>query len=957
LGDARAIETGEAAGERQALFGPYVLAPEQRLLTRQGVPLAVGARALEILIALVGEHGRVLTHRQLIERAWAGLTVEESNLRVAVSGLRKALRDGEEGARYIENVVGRGYCFVAPVRWLNLGSEQAPPAALPPPAQSLSTRLPLPAARVIGREDVVDRLVAAMGERSLISLVGAGGLGKTTVAALVAQALRARAAVEPVFVDLSAADDEAGLVKAVAAALGLDGPGRELEATVLTALASHRLLLVLDCCEHLVEAAAAFCDRLTRRLDAYRVLVTSREALRVEAETVHLLEPLAFPSADDAGAPREPLGYSAVQLFVERAEVSGRRGPWTDAETRLAGDICRRLDGVALAIELVASRVGALGLKGVADLLDESLGLQWPGRRDAAPRHQTLQALLDWSHDLLGERDRRVLRRLALFTGPFTLKDAHAVAGDAGDDALDVANALTSLVDKSLVWTSHGGAGPVQFRLLDTTRAYALAKLTRSGEAEVIAERHATQVLARLTDGGGPGASLFQRRAPSTPPAIGDVLAALRWAEGARPDDLFSNLAVGAAPLLLSRAQLEECESWCVRALNRLAEARRGGSEELRLLEAVAIARMFGRGNHDAVRETIERGLALAERLGARSDQVQLLAGQHIFLTRLGEFSAALDCGRQCAELCDPARDPGGAALAQWMLGTSLHLVSDQRLAQQAIDRGFAYWAGADADGADVFGYDHKVRAMIVLCRALWLRGERARSIEVCEAAVAEAERGGRPVSLCIALIYTATVALWDEDWETAEGLVTRLVEHSARHGIGPYHGVGLALAGELDIGRGRYAEGVEGLGQALERLDREAHRILSPAFSGTLALGLHALGDQAKARRRILSALEDARAIGQHYDLPRLYLIASEVLASDGEEVGRGYVMQALEAARAGSALSLELAAATALLARDAQEATRGEAREGVRHLLSKMPDQDGPLARRAAVMLSAVV
>lgn len=955
MGDARAIDSGEAAGTRQALFGPYMLAPEQRLLTRQGVPVAVGARALEVLIALVSEHGRVLTHRQLIERAWAGLTVEESNLRVAVSGLRKTLREGEEGARYIENVVGRGYCFVAPVRWLDLASEEPPPSVAPPPAHSLSTRLPLPAARVIGRDVVVDCLVAAMGERCLTSLVGAGGLGKTTVAALVAQALKARAAIEPVFVDLSAADDEASLVKTVAAALGLDGSGRELEETVLTALASHRLLLVLDGCEHLVEAVAAFCDRLTRRLDAYLILVTSREALRVEAETVHLLEPLAFPPADDAAVARQPLSYSAVQLFIERAEVSGRRGPWTDEETRLAGDICRRLDGVALAIELVASRVGALGLKGVADLLDESLGLQWPGRRDAAPRHQTLQALLDWSHDLLGERDRRVLRRLAVFTGPFSLKDAHAVAGDVGDDALEVANALTSLVDKSLIWTSHGGVGPVQFRLLDTTRAYALAKLTRSGEAEITAERHALQMLARLADGARPGASLFQKYAPSAAPAIGDVLAALRWAQVARPQDLFPSLAVGAAPLLLSRAQLEECETWCLRALNGLTEARRGGVDELRLLEAVAIARMFGRGNHDAVRETIERGLALAERLGARADQVQLLAGQHIFLTRIGEFSAALDCGRQCAELCDPVRDPGGAALAQWMLGTSLHLVSDQRLAQEAIDRGFAYWAGADADGADVFGYDHKVRALIVLCRALWLRGERARSIEVCEAAVAEAERGGRPVSLCIALIYTATVALWDEDWETAERLISRLIEHAARHGIGPYHGVGLALAGELDIGRGRYAEGVEGLDLALERLDREAHRLLSPAFSGTLAWGLHALGDQAKARRRILAALEDAKAIGQHYDLPRLYLIASEVMAGDGEEVSRGHVLQALEAARAGSALSLELAAAMALLACGAPEAARGEARERVQQLLAAMPDQDGPLARRAADMVSA--
>uniref|UniRef100_B0SVQ0 Transcriptional regulator, winged helix family n=1 Tax=Caulobacter sp. (strain K31) TaxID=366602 RepID=B0SVQ0_CAUSK len=952
MGDARALSRGQACDESQAAFGPYLLAPGRRLLTRQGVPVAVGARALEILIALLSEHGRVLTHRQLVERAWAGLTVEESNLRVAVSGLRKTLGDGEGGARYIENVVGRGYCFVAPVRWLEAEPADASPSIVPAKLRGGSTRLPIPAARVIGRENVVEKLVAALGDRALVTVVGAGGLGKTTVAALVAQALKTRAGVEAVFVDLSATADEAALTKAVAVALGLDGPGRDLEEAILTCLANHRVLLVLDGCEHVVEAVAAFCDRLTRRLDLYRVLATSREALRVEAETVHLLEPLAFPSADGDPSLESQLGYSAVQLFVERAEVSGRRGPWTPVEARLAGDICRRLDGVALAIELVASRVGALGLAGVADLLDDSLGLQWPGRRDAAPRHQTLQALLDWSHDLLGERDRRVLRRLSLFTGLFTLRDAHAVAGEPGDDTLDVANALTSLVDKSLVWTSHGGVGPVQFRLLDTTRVYALAKLTRSQETDVIAERHAGQVLARLTaDEVSDNASLFQRGAPLASATVGDVLSALRWAQAARPRDLFVSLGVAAAPLLLSRAMLDECEAWCLRALTALPDERRGGLEELRLLEAVGVARMFGRGNHETVREIIDRGMALAQALGATTEQVHLLAGQHIFLTRIGDFSAALDCGRRCAELCDPVRDPSGAALAQWMLGTSMHLVGDQRLAQEAVERGFGYWAASDADGADFFGYDHKVRAMIVLCRVLWLRGERARSAEMAEAAVAEAKRGGRPVSLCIALIYTATVALWDENWDEAERLVARLIEHAARHGIGPYHGVGLALEGELDIGRGHLRQGVEALGRALERLDREAHRLLSPAFAGSLARGLHALGEGAKAQRRILAALDETKAVGDHYDLPRLYLIASEI-AGDDPRASKAYAIQALEAAHASSALSLELAAAMRLWALEGDSAATRQRLEGLWRLA---PDHDAPLARRAHALLCA--
>src|SRR6266481_7668305 len=279
------------------------------------------------------------------------------------------------------------------------------------------------------------------------------------------------------------------LVGAVASALGIMMQAQDPFLSLLAFLGDRRVLLLLDNCEHVIDAAAALAEPLVSEAPQAHILATSREALRVEGEHVHLLYPLDGPLNDVGLTAAEALTFPAVRLFMERAAASGNRSELSDADAPIVAGICRRLDGIALAIELAASRVSSHGIRGAAELLDNRFKLLWQGRRTALPRHQTLNAMLDWSYNLLREGDKLVLCRLSVFVGVFTLKAALSVAGTEANDA-EVAEAAASLVAKSLISTSTIGES-TYYRLLDTTQAYAAAKLAECGEVDNSARRHA----------------------------------------------------------------------------------------------------------------------------------------------------------------------------------------------------------------------------------------------------------------------------------------------------------------------------------------------------------------------------------------------------------------------------------------------------------------------------------
>jgi predicted ATPase/DNA-binding winged helix-turn-helix (wHTH) protein len=429
-------------------FGPFRLFAAERQLKKGDEPLQLGGRALDTLIALVERAGEVVTQRELISRVWPDVTVEEANLRVHIASLRKVLGDAREGARYIATVPGRGYCFVAPV---DLSASQASPSREAAVSDRLQRLLPPRLTRMIGRDDTIRTLSAQLMMCRFVSIVGPGGIGKTTVAISVAHTLLDGFNGAVFFVDLAALTDARLVPTAVASALGLmvqtQDPLRSLPAFI----GDKKILLVLDNCEHVIDFAATVAERVVGGAPQAHVLTTSREALRVEGEQVHLLYALDCPPEGGGLTAARALAYPAVELFMERAAVSGHGTVLADIDAPMVATVCRRLDGLALAIELAASRAGSLGIRGIAELLDNRFGLVWHGRRTAPPRHQALNAMLDWSYNLLSPHEKAVLSRLSVFVGDFTLEAARSVAADAETDEAIATEAIANLLAKSLI--------------------------------------------------------------------------------------------------------------------------------------------------------------------------------------------------------------------------------------------------------------------------------------------------------------------------------------------------------------------------------------------------------------------------------------------------------------------------------------------------------------------------
>ncbi|BBA44626.1 MULTISPECIES: ATP-binding protein [Burkholderia] len=454
---------------------------EQRDIRRQGASLRIGARALDILEVLHRASGSVVSKDDIMDAVWPGLIVEENRLQVHVATLRKALGTSRD---LIKTVPGRGYLLVA---CASPGPER-PPAADAPAAVPADAHASSPPAPLVGRDTEIAQIVEMLERTPVVTLVGAGGIGKTSLAVRVAHAVRSRSRERVLFVELARAGTRADMLIALAAELGLDTQRVPAIEDIGAAFAASRYLLVLDNAEHIVDLVASLVETLTSCAGSLRVLVTSREPLHISAEAVLRMSPLAVPG-DDA-RPDEIVRCSAVELFLERVRTAAPDCPVDEAGMRLIADICRRLDGLPLAIELAAARVATLGLAVVASRLDDRLNLLTGGLRSALPRHQTLRATFDWSYVLLDAGARALFRRMGCFIGPFTFDAAHAVATEPGTSAADMIAVLGELVAKSLVTVEFHGAY-ARYRLTESTRAYALEKLHNEGEFERIAARHA----------------------------------------------------------------------------------------------------------------------------------------------------------------------------------------------------------------------------------------------------------------------------------------------------------------------------------------------------------------------------------------------------------------------------------------------------------------------------------
>lgn len=894
-------------------FGPFRLSPTTREIERDGVPLELGDRALDILITLVQHPGEVVSHRDLIAHVWRDLVVSPGNLRVHMSALRKALGDGADGAHYIENVTGQGYCFVAPITRV---AADAPPVQVVEFPDAARKRLTLPPqlARMIGREQIVHTIGADLVAERFITIIGPGGMGKTTVAIAVAHAVVEEFSGAVCFVDIGAVADAKLVAPTIAASLGLSVQSADAVPTLLEYLRTLRTLLVIDNCEHVVDAIATLAETIFREAPDVHILATSREALRVEGEHAFWLPALACPLPQSSMKASDVRQFPAVQLFMERAAASGHRLDLNDETAPIVASICGRLDGIALAIELAAGRAGSHGIAATADLLNRNLGLDWHGRRTALPRHQTLRALLDWSYGLLPEAEQVALRKLSVFIGTFTVEAADAVIQGASS-----LNALDALVSKSLLSTLTGSDGSERYRLLETTRLYGLERLHESGEGASTARCHA-QYFAKLLDShhGGQIDLEYTGRAHALREHLGNVRAALEWCFAQNDNAVDATLAVAlaaaAAPVFFELSLLSEAYEWSAAGLAALDASTRGSRREMLLQSTFAISAMWLRGNNDEVLAAIARGLQLAHPLDEPSQRLRMLATRHLFLTRTADFRGALAAADEWDKAAKQVGDVSCLAIADLMHGVALHFKGDQAAARKHFDAGFAQ---AGARHLQLCGNDHRVRGLITLSRTFWVSGNPERAVETARQAVATAMRSGKPLDTCFALIFTAPVYLWCGHWDAAQQVLDQLVNHSHWQVLKPFHSTAAALQGVLLIGRGDTERGVAMILEVLPRMKDERQNVVRTSIACSLADGLTTVGQFEAALAVIRDARRDAAHSGEAVLLPELLRVQAQILlaASSANEARAVRLLhRSCRIARQQSARSWELRSAATL-------------------------------------------
>ena len=763
-------------------FGPYRIHPRQRLVLEAGRPLRLGRRAVEILLILLEQAGNVVSKQELIARVWPKSVVEDGNLRVHMAALRKALGDGQAGQRYIVTVAQRGYSFVAPlsIEPMSLPNDGAP--------SSQGHNLPLRRTRMIGRQALIDSLVQQLPERRFITLTGAGGIGKTTVALRVAELLIGHYRDGIRLLDLTPLSTPSMILPNLAALLDLTAVEHEPLATFARSLQERQLLLVIDNCEHLLDDIALISETLLRHAPKLHILATSREALRAEGEHVQRLDPLACPPA--TGNRAQALGYPALQLLVERAMSQQDSFELSEAELPLAIDICQRLDGIPLAIELVAAQIERFGLPGLLVQMEDNFRLLTRGRRSALPRHQTLRATLDWSFELLTACEQICLRRLAVFRGGFSLASAAAVIAGEQIAPTEVLGSITQLVAKSLL-NVEAGDDEMVYRLLDITRTYALEKLSVADELAITRERHAERCLALMNQAQDDWEITATQVWIDRYAALReDIRAALDWGLGDGGVHVLGiRLTVSAMPLWQELSLLREHGLYVGKALLRLGQSS-APSQRLHMALQLALG-SFSYHAQGGTPQTIEAftcARRLAEAGKDLAGQLRAVSGHMAVNLCCGNYREALDQSLHFDQL-GPQAEPLLALSAQRLRVLAQHFAGNQALAQHNAEQVIQRMAQSGHLNRFTHGfgvqYDQSVASLTILARILWLRGFPERAWRTASQALELALQINHGTSICYTLALAGVVIPhYNGDTATARDNLDLLLQQAQKHSV-----------------------------------------------------------------------------------------------------------------------------------------------------------------------------
>lgn len=895
-------------------FGPFILVPERQSLMRAQAPVRLGSRALAILAALVERPGELVSKAELVSRAWPDTFVEESNLKVNVAALRRALGDVPDDAEYIATVSGRGYRFVSPVRvsW---------PEDFPITAKAHGARthnLPISATRLVGRSDAVNAILCAFEVTRLLTIVGPGGIGKTRLALAVAEQLTAAYDHGVWLVDLATVNDAIMVPTSIAAAMGLRVHSANIEAAIAAFAGDRELMLILDNCEHVIEAVASCAETLLTAAPRVRILATSREPLRIPGEQVYRLPPLETPPKGCELSAARALTFPAVELFVERAGKSFGEFELNDGNAPAVAEICRRLDGLALAIELAAPRLDAFSTGEFLDLLADQSHLS--GRRSGHRRHHTLAATLDWSYGLLVEPERVLLRRLSVFAGAFSLESACAVAVDKGHARSECTHGVANLVAKSLISTERGELG-THYRLLDTTRRYALQKLDESGEGDRLRQRHAEHLLAL--------AERAEAEWKIRPTAqwlaeygckVDDIRSALSWAFSEnRSVSIGVALTVAAIPFWEHLSLMEECRIRVEGALSSSLANFRDTRDDMKLHLALGTTLLHTRGPLPEVKAAWTTALGCAEALNDIEYELRCQWGLCDYFTWTGDHRSTLTMADRIRKLATDRGDLAARDNVERQTGTALRYLGELAEARRYLERMIARYVPPVAR-SDIarFQLDPRSAARGTLANVIWLQGQPDKAVIMAQRQLEEARAAQHALALCNAIIHTTCpIALLTGDLAAAERMLVGIEAHVAEHAMTIWSAMGRCLRGEWLLQSGD-ASGLILLRGALHELDAVDFRMRRPFYIGVYAAGLGDYGDVVAG----LTAIEEAVALsvstGEIWCMPELLRIKADLLRKESAkpmtEAGEALYLQALELARRQGALSWELRTATAL-------------------------------------------
>jgi predicted ATPase/DNA-binding winged helix-turn-helix (wHTH) protein len=901
------IGSSSAIGLR---FGPFELNVAERSVKKANQVIPLGGRAYDILMALLENPGEVVEKAELIARAWPDVTVEEGSLRVHLSALRKALGDGQFGNKYIANVQGQGYRFIAPVTRLLADRDRSG-------ASARLSNLPPALGRMVGRDNIVREIQGWLqAEQRLITILGAGGIGKTTVALAVGHAALADFSGAAIFVDLSTVSDNEHVIGVVASALGVDPRFVDRKDALLDFLRPRRALIILDSCEHLIEKAAEVADSIFQSAPGIHMLVTSRETLNVAGEHVLRLPALDCPPEQPGLTASEVLAYPAARLFAERVNARGSSFSLGEDEAPMVAEICRKLDGIALAIELAAGRAAVFGVRNTVAKLGSRLDLLKFGRRTATPRHQTLIATLDWSHDHLSEVERVLLRRVAIFGGSFTLEAALAVAEGGGIDGSEIADTLGNLVNKSLIGVLTGSRGP-SYRLLDTTRAYALEKLANSGEQDAIARRHASFSIEVLESN---PVNLFdldftEAAVGAVRDYLGNIRAALEWSFGPCGDDLTAvRLAAAASQLFLAMSLLLECRAWMEKAIDRMTPDC-DHRHQVKIHAALALSLMYTEGNSERVREAFHTALNFVQQHDDAHLQLSLLSGMSMYLHGLVDAAGTYELALRSEAAARKTGSPDDAAIADAMLGAAYCLRSDQTRAQEHLKRSLR--GPLRRFNASQYLFDLRSSSLSVLTHSFFFSGNLDQAADCAKMNIEEAARSGHPIGLCRAFTNSMRLYFWVDDLEQIERSLAKLEHTAERHSLAPARAVALGFRGCYLVRIGRMVDGIQYLQESLEKLAIYRYDVVTSDLVAELTVSLAKQDMRAEALALIDRSIAAVVKANRLLRLPAFFLAKGLALAS-GEApetlLAEELFAKAMMQARQESALPFELRAALEL-------------------------------------------